>query len=499
MIETTNSDMKARRANCVGCSQFLGFFLFVLVFIPSFGRTQLEDEVKVDECSVKESSEQEAYLLTLQTALTRALQYNRQLINTNDNVTQARYSIELAWSEFDIQISPNSRAGYVGGGSAGTGFSVGGGIDFSKRFTNGTLISLGPSILKTREHYHTDLRALISQPLLRGFGSDYQLAGVKGAQYKFRSATRSLYLAQIQLVIRTISALYEVIKSQKSLAISEESYQRISKFYQAAKLKEKIGLSDALDVYRAEIELHHAEDALTMAQDRLQDAEDTVRDILALPLTIGIQVEVPLIYTPNPLELDEAVKLALKNRIEMDQAEDQWRENYRLSAMAKKNLYPELNLVLNYSNCGRDQYFTRSCSRHRESTWGIGFSTATDFDPQGDLIAYEQSLLAIDSAARGVEQTEANLVLEVKKAIRQLQKAYKRIKLQEEQIHTAQGELHLAQLKFDRGMANNFDVIQAEKSLRSAEQNYWGALIEHIVGQYQLLAAIGLLTDKPCM
>jgi outer membrane protein TolC len=158
---------------------------------------------------------------------------------------------------------------------------------------------------------------------------------------------------------------------------------------------------------------------------------------------------------------------------------------------------PELNLVLNYSNCGRDEYFTTSCCRRRESTWGVGFTTSTDFDPKSEQIAYEQSVLAMDAAARGIEEAKAALTLEVKKALRVLHRAFKRIEVQEKQIHTAEGELHLSQLKFDRGMANNFDIIQAEKSLRSAEIAYWGALIEHIVGQYQLLAAIGRLADKP--
>jgi outer membrane protein len=479
------------------CYLLLFCWLSLHLFLPFNGNSQTE--TSFTQTNDSDQQESECIVLTLEHALTRALQYNRQLINTADNVAKSQYNLTIAFSEFDLDINPNAKVGYVGGGRAGLGFSVGGGVDFSKKFINGTQITVGPSILKTKDHYRTDLKALISQPLLRGFGVDYQLAGVKGAQFALRTATRNLYIAQMQLVVRTINALYEVIKAEKALTLNEESYQRIKKFYQAAKLKEKIGLSDALDVYRAEIELHHAEDTLTGSQERFQDAEDTLRDLLALPLDSCIQVEVPLIYTVNPLALDEAIQLALKNRIEMDQSHDQWRENYRLSHIAKSNLYPELNLVFNYANYGRDEIFTRSCTRHRESTWGVGFTTSTDFDPISDRAVYEQSLMAIETAARGLEQTEANLILEVKKSIRQLQRAYKRIQVQEEQIHTAQGELHLSQIKFDRGMANNFDIIQAEKSLRAAEQTYWSALIEHIVGEYQLLAAIGLLTDKPCI
>jgi uncharacterized protein YqgC (DUF456 family) len=46
-------------------------------------------------------------------------------------------------------------------------------------------------------------------------------------------------------------------------------------------------------------------------------------------------------------------------------------------------------------------------------------------------------------------------------------------------------------------MANNFNVIQAGKALRNAQQNHWNAIIDHIIGEFQLLAAMGLLIDKP--
>jgi len=299
------------------------------------------------------------------------------------------------------------------------------------------------------------------------------------------------------LISRTIQGLYEVVKAQKAVFLQEASYQRIKKFYQAAKLKEKIGLSDALDVYRAEIEWRHAEDDLTSSQERLQETEDSLKDLLALPLETCIQVDVPLNYSENNFSLDEALAVALNNRIEIDQADDQWKQNYRLSCIAKKNLLPDLNLVVSYSNWGQNELFTRSCTRDRESTWGVGFTTSTDFDPVRDTIAYEQSLMAIQTAERGIEQIKTNISLEVRKVLRHLNRMDKRIDIQAQQINTAQGELYLSQLKFDRGMADNFNVIQAEKSLRIAQLSYWNALIDRIVGEFQFLAALGRLTDKP--
>lgn len=469
------------------------FFYFLISNVFSI------EIIRSQSTSHPSNREEHCLILTLEKAVSHALNSNRQLLGSVESLTQAQYGVDLANSEFSLSISPNSQAGYLGGDRGKPGWKIGGGINFSKKFAVGTLISVAPSIIKSADQYVTEVQTTIVQPLLRGLGKDYQLANMKGAQFSLRTAYRNVYIAQNQLVIRTIQTLYEEVKLEKSANLHRESYQRICQFHQAAKLKEKTGLADALDVYRAEIELRQAEDALKATEERLEETKDNLRDLLALPFDLCIKVEVPILYSPHPVDLEKAVAIALNTRIEMEQAGDDERENKRLSSLAKKNLYPELNLVLNYSNIGRAKHFSTSCESNRENVWGIGFTTSNEMNPLADKIAYEQSLIAITSASRDTKQTEATLILEVKKAVRQLDRALERIHLQEQQIKTAQGELHLAKIKFDRGMADNFNVIQAEKSLRAAQQNYWTAIIDRIIGEFQLLAAMGLLIEKPHM
>lgn len=438
-------------------------------------------------------------VLTIETALSLALDSNRQLMNSHDSLVKARYQVDVSCTDFDLQAKPNADVGYVGGGSVGTGGAYGLGIDFAKKFACGTTVNINPSVIKAHRLFRSNLNALITQPLLRGLGREFTFSNLRGAEFNLRSAIRSYYISQCQIISKTLSSLYELVKTQRSVVLSEESYTRVKKFYQAAKLKSKMGLSDPLDVYRAEIEMRQAEDALKASQERFQESEDAIRDLLALPMNIALIIDIPIAYTPYEIGVEEAIDIALRNRIELEQANDQVFENARLSRLAKDKLWPELNLAINYSNCAQDQIFTESWRKRRESTWGIGFTTSTDFNPAAERILYEQSLLSIEMANRGVEQVIANLTFEVKRILRLLKRTYERIELQAKQMKTSEGELRLAQIKFDHGMGNNFDLIQAEKSLRSAQLNYWNALIDHIVGEYQLRATLGLLMEKPLL
>lgn len=467
--------------------------LLSLFFTPS--TLLCEDVVCFEEEDIKPVIE--PLTLDLPTAIAMALANNRQLKNSEDSTVNAQYQVDSAWSEFDLDITPAGDVGYAGGGSAGAGSAFATGLNIYKKIPFGTQISVSPLISKTNKTYFTNVRTVITQPLLRGVGKKYNLSPLRSAQFSFRSATRSLFSAQCQLVARVCAALYDIIKAERNVTLNQESFDRIKYFFHAAKLKAKIGMSDPLDLHRAELEMDQAEESLKNSQEKIEESTDVLRDLLALPLETPIKLNLPVVYAPVKVPFEEALKIAKEHRVEIDQVNDQRRESKRLSSVAKDRLWPELNLVFNYSSCGQDQLFMQCWNWGRRiSTWGVGLTTS-NFDPSGERAAYEQSLLAIEASTRGMQQTISNVTLEIKRAIRMLDRTQQRIDLLQDQIKVAEGEMRLAEIKFRRGMSNNFDLIQAEKALRNAQLNHWNALIDYMMAEVQLRGALGLLLEKP--
>lgn len=473
--------------------------LLLLAFTSIYPVSFISSEVfeSDSEEEVYDSDTNAPFLLTLNNAFTIALSAQRRLGGAMGNVAQSEINLELAESDFDIRYTPKGDAGYVGGGRAGAGYTVGAGVEIFKRFRQGTRISIFPSILKAASNFQSNLKATFTQPLLRGFGYDYAQSSVYGARYANRSATRSYYLAQIRQIMQTVQGLYEVVRQEAFAGLDEESLARIKKFCTSTRMKEKIGLCDALDVYRAEIELKRAEDSLSQALDRLQDAKDGLRDTLALPLDLNIKVDVPMQYEAVVITQEDAINLALRNRVEIDQADDQLEESRRMQYMAKCNLRPELNLVVDYSSLSRDSEFTRMWTYKRENKWGVGFTTSSDVFLTRENAAYDQSILTTAESKRNTEQVRDNVVLDVKRTLRALIRAQEKIALQEQQIENSMKEFHLSRVKFEHGLANNFDLIQAEKNLRAAQTGLVAAIIDHKIGQFKLLSSLGMLADKP--
>jgi len=294
----------------------------------------------------------------------------------------------------------------------------------------------------------------------------------------------------------TIAGVYEVIRQRELFRLNEESAARLRVHAEAAKAKKKIGVATQIDVYRASIQQKQAEDSLNTAREAYRDALDNLKILLALPLEEEIEVAAPLEYNLVRLTEEEAIRTALRNRVELDQSADIVREAKRLSKVSKQNIRPKLDVVFNYSRFGSGDSFGDSAG-FDEDAWGVNLVTSTDLARTAERAAYDQSLLNVRAARRNNSLERDNVARQVKRDLRNLRRSEKGIEIKEGQIEQVKGQLELAQVKFRWGQANNFDLIQAETELRLAETNLLSAVLDYIVGSHRLRAALGTLLERP--
>ena len=429
--------------------------------------------------------------LTLEDAINRALLANRGLAEAGDQVRRVQFSTVAANAEFELKLFPGANAEVTD-----VQENVGAGIALQKKFPVGTQARVEPAIRRIGDFYSAGVDLSLNQPLLRGVKREFNLSGVYGAQFADRSAGRSLYLTQVSTVLDTVTATYEVIRQRELVSLHEESEHRLRGHAAAARTKEKIGLASSIDTYRATIELKQAEDDLTTAREAFGDSLDDLKLILALPLEDEIEVDAPLAPDLARMAEDEAIAVALENRVELDQAADTIGEVERQSRVAKHNTLPDLNLVLNYSRFGFGDNLGDSTTLDQD-TWGIGLETRTDVARTVERAAYGQSLIAVGSARRSESLQRDEIVRQVKRELRSLDRSEQRMTIQQEKGEQAKGQLELARIKFKHGLADNFDLIDAETELRRAQVDRISARIDYLLGTYRLRATLGTLLERP--
>ncbi len=433
--------------------------------------------------------------INLEQAINMALAHNRQLLDARDAFVSSRYSLESSEADFKIQISPTARAGFSGSSSQNAIEDLGLGLTFYKRLPWGTELSATPNFSRTDDTYQSSVDFEITQPLLRGFGKQQAMSGVYAARYSERITRRNLYLTEIETVIRTVRAIYNCVKLKEELRQNHASYQRLKRHRQTLAAKARTGYSPSIDAYRVELELSQAEDAVVQSREAYGDSKDELKMLLDIPLEQDIEATAPLEFSEIRIDPQEAVKNALENRIEIKQAMDAVKEARRLSYVAEKNTWPQLDVVVKYGRLGYGGAISQSLGLD-DHYWAISLVSTTDFFRRKEKLAYKQSLLNVNTSLRRYSLLQDQITQEVKKQVRNLRKAWRQIAIQKHNIEHSRGKLALARVKFRWGKANNFDMIEAEKELRQAQVNFIKAVTDYIVGTFELRKAIGTLIDE---
>jgi outer membrane protein TolC len=447
-----------------------------------------------DSNGQQETAAQPGYTLTLSDAIDLSLHVNRSLKSSAYGVESQNYVLTATESEFEWKYAPATTAF-----ASEESNSLGAGITAAKKFRLGPVVALNQEFIKNEISgvdggWQAKFAVSLTIPLLRGLGSEINLDSINTAEFSLRSVRRSHHLAKINLVLETVSAVYDIVKQRELVNLNRSQADSFHSHAMMAMAKEKISLAGPIDVYRAQIRLKDAQDSLNRSREALRNAGDRLKIILAAPLDVAIQVVAPLAYQPIDINLEEAVATAMQNRVELEQVDDEIKNVRRSSRLAEHNLKPQLDLVGRYNRLAIDDLAVRAI-RLEEDFWSINLVSTTDWRRTAEKATFQRSLLAVKTAELNRWTKVDDIKREVRQVFDSLLKAEERMQIRNEQIEQARGKLALAKTKFRHGMANNFDVIEAETELQEAQTNLLTAKIEYIVGTYRLRVGMGTLIE----
>lgn len=430
--------------------------------------------------------------LTLEQAIARALEANRNMLSSQYGVRNDELSLKLSQSFFDVKVVPAGSLGVYGGDDNVKTYGLG--VSFEQKFLYGTRASIGPRFNKSGEFYSSEIDLIVDQPLLRGLGKDVNLDGIRSAEFSLRNSRRGLYQTKVNTILETVTAAYEVIKQAELVKLNSTLAERVRGHAESARVKEKSGLATSMNVYRAEIRLKDFENTLSLAREAFQDAQDRLKTVLAYPLESEIDVSAPLAIFSVMLTQDEAIDTALKNRVDYMRVLDELKEARRKTEVADHNILPGLNLLFSYSRYGSEDSFGSSTKLNNDR-WNLILMSSTSLPLTAEKTAYLQSLNAVETTRLRLDAKQDEIKREVRKQLTSLRKLEERIDLRKKQISQAEGKLALASVKFAHDLADNFDIIEAETELQQARVNLLSAEIDYIIGTYNLRAVLGTLIE----
>lgn len=315
---------------------------------------------------------------------------------------------------------------------------------------------------------------------------DLQLLHAKRAASKQVDVAKKDYEQTRNELVRNIASLYLAAQSASAQAAAAEARVRTAEALRKLAYDQRdSGVATGIDVVRSDVRLSRERQSVVVARNNSRNA------LLVLARNLGMSpgTELVLAETLKKTEIakpdiDTAVQQALAQRADYQSLELQKESLLEQTRASRSRFLPRLSISGNYGGVGRTFSALRGVGQAQAS---LQF-TVFDRDRQGELkelSARQQRIERQMSDLRlGVEQ-------EIRQALLNLDSAQEELNVAEASANLAARELDLATVRFQNGVTNNVEVVNAQDSLSQAQQDLIVALTRHADARISLSYALG--------
>ena len=404
--------------------------------------------------------------------------------------------------------------GYQQGFGPGTQISAG----FANQYQDQNSIAniLKPYSLST-------LGVTVTQPLLRGFGSDLNRRFIHIAK---NSEKISDYIFQ-QQVISTISGvirLYDdLVSLNADMRVKQETLTTAQRLLEDNNNKVDQGTLAPIEATRAKAQVANAQQDLINSQGYVRQQELILKTVLARNWAGDQAVHDARIVPTDTLALEplptqttaEIVSLALQNRPEYQAAKLQL-TNSQIGLKGTRNeLLPELDLVGTFQNSGLAGAQNSGLPLSTQPGVNGNYGTVLDQILKGTFPTYSVGInltlpvrnrIAQSDVARDelqvrqtqvrLKQLENQIRAEVEDALIALQRTRAAYEAASETTKLQVESLAIEQEKFDVGLSTNFLVIQYQSYVAQARSTEVAALDAYAKAKVQYERSTGLTLNN---
>jgi outer membrane protein TolC len=420
----------------------------------------------------------------------RALRHSKQIRVFSDLPLIRETGIQEAKGAFDTNTFLEGKFGHAND-PVGNTLTTGGSNRFKqdqwtfeagakKKFVTGTEVTLSQSVGRTDNNSiyfvpnpqsTANLSLSVIQPILKGAGVNYNRSIM-------RIAKLDSQVAMSEFVRQSESHLLEITRTYWALYAARVMY------LQKAKLVEETG--KVVDEFRArqqvdarKTQLFRAQSALATRRSDLirseaavRNAQDRLRALTSDPELLDAPDSelIPadrLILSSSPVDAQAAAQAALQNRPEITQAFLQLQAASIRENMARNELMPELNLVLQGSLGGLSgsDVGTSYGNQYQEGGpgYGVGFVFSFPLENNISRAHLERRRLETRQQINQIKTTIDTVLLEVKVSAREVATAYRETQAKFEAVHAFTEDLDSLQAR--RPIQDLRDEVQASSYL----------------------------------
>jgi outer membrane protein TolC len=332
-----------------------------------------------------------------------------------------------------------------------------------------------------------DLRATLTQSLID-----------RTALNNYRSAAETLRANELwaedarDMVVLAVGGAYlQLIAASARVDATRATLETADALFEQALQQRSAGVIAQPDVNRSQIQ------ALTERQRLISLENDLAKQKLNLARMTGIPADSPydisddISYSPTPaISLDNALRLAYIQRSDARAAEAQVRAAERALSAARSERLPTLSIRADYGVIGTNPGQSHGTFA---ATGSLNFPIWQGGRTEGNI---EQAEAVLAQRQAELEDVLGQIDSEVRTAFLDLQAAANQVEVALKNTQVTRENLILTRQRFDAGVNDNVEVVQAQESVATAQLDYINSTFAHNLGKLALARAVGKALDN---
>jgi outer membrane protein TolC len=289
--------------------------------------------------------------------------------------------------------------------------------------------------------------------------------------------------------------------------VARGSLALAQKLVEDNRVRVEIGTMAPLDVVQAEAEVATRRQAVAQAEATWRTTE------LALKRLIVNGTDDPLwrstidpidrpVFSPEPLDVESAVRTALMNRTDLEQGRQQVLANDTTMRFMRNQMLPAVDVGASYGaqGLGGTQFIRqgsglgstvigeipggysdalRTLTGRDYPNWNVQLNVSYPIGASAAEANYARARVQLGQAAAQLRALELQVATDVTNAALQVENGLTRYQAALAARELAETRLEAEQSRFDVGLSTNFFVVQAQRDLAAAQSSELRALLDY--------------------
>jgi outer membrane protein TolC len=301
-----------------------------------------------------------------------------------------------------------------------------------------------------------------------------------------RAAQLSAMDARDLVVQATANVYLQIIADASRIEAIQSQVETAQALYDRSGNQLKAGTAAAIDVLRAEVELKQQQQRLLGQQNQFEKDKLTLGRVIGLPDGQDFHLAENVPFAPLTLiTLEQALETAPKQRPDYQSADARVRAADDAVRAAQAERHPTGGVTADYGDAG-----TSPNNSHGTFTFTASASINL-FDGrriEGDIV---QAKAALKQRQDELADLRAQIAYQVRTAFLDIRTAADQVTVANDNLALANQALVQARDRFTAGVTDNIEVVQAQESVATGNDQLILALFAHNSGKVELARALG--------